>query len=213
LFVFLFFVYLQNIRNKIMEHIRGKKEIELLNKGTELFMKHGIKRVSIEEICRESGVSKMTFYKYFENKTALLTVIIEEMIEKSLTEFREILYSELPVEKKLAGILELKAKGTQNFSEEFIKDVYGESNPELKNLMLQLSLKSWNEISKDFRIAQTKGWFRKDFNPELMLKMTFQLIPLMTDPALLEEYKTPQNIIMEISRFFTYGILPLQEKK
>ncbi len=196
-----------------MKHHRGKKETELLTKGTELFMKHGIKRVSIEEICRESGISKMTFYKYFENKTALLTVIIKEMIDNSLTEFREILYSELQVENKLAGILELKAKGTQNFSEEFIKDVYGDSNPELKNLMLQLSLQTWKEISKDFRIAQAKGWFRKDFNPDLMLKITFQLIPLITDASLLEEYKNPQNIIMEIARFFTYGILPIQEKQ
>ena len=50
----------------------SQKKQQLVETGKKLFLKHGVKRISIEEICRESEVSKVTFYKYFKNKQALI---------------------------------------------------------------------------------------------------------------------------------------------
>ena len=47
-----------------------KKE-QILKTGKELFWKYGFKLVTIEEICKEAGVSKMTYYKYFTNKITI----------------------------------------------------------------------------------------------------------------------------------------------
>jgi AcrR family transcriptional regulator len=49
----------------------NKKFQSTVNKAKELFWKYGIKKVSIEEICAEAPVSKMTFYKFFKNKNDL----------------------------------------------------------------------------------------------------------------------------------------------
>ena len=57
----------------IRENPKRKK---ILDTAHELFWKHGLKRVSIEEICAVAGVSKMTFYKHFANKTALVKYIL-----------------------------------------------------------------------------------------------------------------------------------------
>jgi AcrR family transcriptional regulator len=48
----------------------NQKYLKILAAGRDLFWKHGFKRVTIEEVCREAGASKMTFYKFFENKIA-----------------------------------------------------------------------------------------------------------------------------------------------
>ncbi len=192
---------------------KTKKRDFILLKAKELFGKYGFRRVSVEEICREAGVSKMTFYRYFRNKTELATTVIETMIQKSLLDFRAILYDEIPVEEKLAGILKIKAEGTQDFGEEFIRDLYSGSNPELHEIMINNTISVWNEIIKDFRKAQENGWFRNDFNPELLLHLTFSLIPVMTDPKILAIYDHPNKIIMEIAKLFTYGIAPLSIHK
>jgi len=51
--------------------------------GKVLFWKHGIKRVTIEEICTEADVSKMTFYKFFPNKIELAKKLIQQILGKS----------------------------------------------------------------------------------------------------------------------------------
>ena len=49
----------------------SSKSLDILNTARQLFWKHGIRRVSVEEVCREAGVSKMTFYRSFPNKIEL----------------------------------------------------------------------------------------------------------------------------------------------
>ena len=50
------------------------KYLDIFKTAKDLFWKYGIKRVSIEEICKEAKVSKMTFYKFFPNKIELEAV-------------------------------------------------------------------------------------------------------------------------------------------
>ena len=46
---------------------RPKKEGDILRTAEDLFMQFGYDRVSVEEICREAKVSKVTFYKLLCN--------------------------------------------------------------------------------------------------------------------------------------------------
>ena len=63
----------------------SQKRDQLLQTGEALFIKHGMRRVTVEEICRQAGVSKPTFYKYFQNKAALARAIDALWIDESLT--------------------------------------------------------------------------------------------------------------------------------
>ena len=54
----------------------SKKKLQIVETAKDLFMRYGIRRVTIDEICRTAGASKMTFYKYFSNKIALLKEIL-----------------------------------------------------------------------------------------------------------------------------------------
>jgi len=47
-----------------MNRSENQKYNQIIDTSKKLFWKYGIKRVTIEEICREAGVSKMTFYKH-----------------------------------------------------------------------------------------------------------------------------------------------------
>ena len=53
------------------ENINSKKIGQLVTTAQELMMRHGIHRVTVEEICSDANISKMTFYKYFKNKIEL----------------------------------------------------------------------------------------------------------------------------------------------
>lgn len=54
----------------------------IINKSCELFLNLGFKSVTMDEIANAIGVSKKTIYKYFSNKTALVTEVTNNMFEK-----------------------------------------------------------------------------------------------------------------------------------
>ena len=74
-----------------MKEITNPKLEQIFSTARSLFMRYGIRRVSIEEICREANVSKMTFYKHFRNKVDILKFIIERMTSESMDKYNEIM--------------------------------------------------------------------------------------------------------------------------
>lgn len=49
----------------------------IIKAAGELFFRHGIRSVSIDDICRELGMSKKTFYVYFDSKDALIDQLLD----------------------------------------------------------------------------------------------------------------------------------------
>ena len=182
---------------------------QILVTARKLFWKHGLKRVTVEEICREAGVSKMTFYKFFPNKTELAKTVYNNEIEKGLARFREIMHQpgNSPFEK-MEKILLMKLEGTNEISREFMSDFYSDKQLGLASWVEKRSREVWKELLSDFAEAQKKGWFRKDFKPEGMLILVTKMSEIVKDEQLLDLYDNPQEMIMETARFFTYGIMP-----
>ncbi|HKG55269.1 MAG TPA: TetR/AcrR family transcriptional regulator [Anaerolineales bacterium] len=52
---------------------------QLLDKGKQLFERHGIKKTSIDEIVDAVGLSKGAFYFFYESKEDLLLAILEQL--------------------------------------------------------------------------------------------------------------------------------------
>ncbi|MDA3905863.1 MAG: TetR/AcrR family transcriptional regulator, partial [Bacteroidales bacterium] len=100
------------------------KQQQILEAGKELFWKHGIKRVTIEEICKQAHVSKMTFYKFFDNKKALAIAILDNTVGAALIDYKELIdKKDCSFTDKINQMLKMKLEGTQDISQEFIMDI------------------------------------------------------------------------------------------
>jgi AcrR family transcriptional regulator len=188
--------------------VTNKKQQSLLAAGRELFWKHGFRRISIDEVCKVAGASKMTFYRYFPDKLALAKAVFDDEVDKGTLQFREIMISETSASEKLEAMLRIKADSVNNISQEFLNDFYSDKDSDLRTYITQKTADVWNEIVNDFKMAQQKGVFRSDFKPEILLYISQQLPGFINDPYLVQICGSPQDVIMEIARFFTYGIAP-----
>jgi len=191
-----------------MKTSKSKKQIELLKIARELFWKHGFKRVSIEEVCLRAQVSKMTFYRFYSNKIELAKAVYDEEVNKGLNAFKAILAENLEPAEQIRKILFLKLKGTNDISQEFIKDFYDSPELGLKSYIEEKTRLIWNEILDYFVQAQQKGLFRKDFKPAFFLNLSSHLTGMLSDENLQKLYDTPQELIIEIANFCIYGIAP-----
>ena len=60
---------------------RRKRTKELCDSGLKLFLERGIEGVTIDDIVRDAGVAKGSFYRYFKDKTDLVAAIFAPYAE------------------------------------------------------------------------------------------------------------------------------------
>jgi AcrR family transcriptional regulator len=194
-----------------MIDLKNNKKLEaILNTSKELFWKHGFRRVTIEEICREAKTSKMTFYRFFPNKLELARAVFDKVADEGMVQFRAILKEDSTPSEKMEKILQMKLEGANNISNEFLNDFY--NNPEL-GLMTYIEAKinlMLGETIGLFKNGQKEGWIRKDMNVEFMSIYMQRSTPLLTDKEVLKLYNSPQDIIMELANMLVYGISPVK---
>jgi AcrR family transcriptional regulator len=187
--------------------IRNKKHQDILTTGKDLFWRYGLKRVTIEEICREAKVSKMTFYKFFPNKIELAKTILDNLMKASFNKVAQLIESNAPFSKKLEELFLMKMEGIKDISMEFIKDIYMDPKSGLKTYIEDYRQKSMGVIINFYKTAQERGSIRKDIKIEFILAFSNQLLKMMEDEKLMSLYKQPQDFIMEAMNFLFYGIV------
>ena len=63
----------------------------IIKTAGELFFRLGIRSVSIDDICREIGMSKKTFYVYFASKDELIEQMLQANINYTASKMQELL--------------------------------------------------------------------------------------------------------------------------
>jgi AcrR family transcriptional regulator len=182
-------------------------KIRLLEVAKKLFWKFGIKKVTVEELCREGGLSKMTFYRYFKNKDDVARQLMSDLLEVSFRRYRNIMHSDGAFEEKVRKLVRFKYEAIHEMSDEFIKDVYQYKDGGLLEMLDSYRQKMYKEMRNDFTEAQKNGWIRKDVQMDFIMYMLNDMNNKILDPNLVALYESEQKLIMEMTNFFFYGIL------
>jgi AcrR family transcriptional regulator len=191
---------------------QSEKFQAIADSAKSLFWKHGIRRVTIEEICQDAGVSKMTCYKYFSNKTAIAKYLIEDLFESGTKAYNEIYNSDIAYEKKVKKLLALKMSNAHEMSQELLDDIYKNQDEELYETIETIKNRMIGIYLDDIREAQKIGEIRNDVKPEFMLYFLNHLTEMLTDQRLISIYSNPEKMIEEVMTFFFYGIMPRKKR-
>jgi len=181
----------------------ANKQNEILTTAKSLFFKYGVKRVTVEEICRTAGVSKVTYYKYFSNKAALVRIIGEYLVDTGFRQFDEINELDIPYLEKIQQMTEWKMKFFSQMKTEFIGEIISlnEISEKVKKLFL-----------RNITRAQENGEIRGDISPALIWLVTEKMNELIQDGSwstVFEDYKTFQK---QMRTLFFFGMLTRPEE-
>jgi AcrR family transcriptional regulator len=186
----------------------NKKQGDILEAAKALFWKYGLKKVSIEEICREAKTSKVTFYKFYPNKVEVAKAIIDQMVGGSINEFTYLIENAATTAELLEGMINMKKDGVHEISKEFLADFYADNTLGLKEYIGQKTQEIWAETLSRFKRLQERGIIRKDMNLEFFLYLSQKISSLIEDPYLIALFPTGEELIMEITNLLTYGMTP-----
>lgn len=192
------------------QKIQSPKFNQLMKTAEDLFMRYGIRRVSIEEICKTANVSKMTFYKFFRNKNDLALQLIINMLDEGQVEFDDIISRDLPFSEKIELFIQFKLNYGKRFSKEFYQDFIGYTQ-EIHDFVLERSQQGIQQMKDLFREAQQKGELKKDLNLEFLSFMLDHLLELREDPRLLSIFPNMYELTRDWLNLFFYGVMAQDE--
>jgi AcrR family transcriptional regulator len=181
--------------------------------STEIFIEQGFSKISIDELSREIAISKKTFYKYFDNKEALVKEVVETIKSETAREVERIIGDD-----KEDCVLTIQ--NTMKYLSERIGRLGRFVGNDIKRNIPEL----WEEIDefrkdvchrnieKLFKRGMKNGLIRKDIKPELAVELYFNAIinTLSAENIASRKYST-EEIFKTFGKMFE-GILVKENK-
>jgi AcrR family transcriptional regulator len=180
---------------------------KIMGAAKQLFFRYGTRKVSIEEICREAGVSKMTFYRYFKDKEDITLTVLEKHFTERMKEYEGILQQDISFENKLKKILDIKIENVKSINEELLKEILTDKYSRMGKWLTEQNIQETEKIREFIGSAQAKGEIRGDVKVELVLFIINRTWDLLSDKKVLEMYESKTQMLRELNAVLFYGIL------
>lgn len=189
------------------EGMSESKKNAIINSSLKLIRKYGLKKISIDEICTDSQVSRMTFYKHFKDKIELAIYFLHNSHLKNLEKVNEIIISKDSFYKKFELIKGLNIDLKDQMGEIFINDIINDQYDErIKNFYFQVGV----EIDEKFEILLKMGIKEGVVNPKIpisfFLIMIKQIRKAFFDNELERLIEDPIHRSNMLNDFFLFGV-------
>ena len=157
-----------------------KKE-QIIQTSRKLFHQFGFKKVSMDEIAKEAGVTKKTIYTYFSSKEELLEYFIVEEIENMKEIIEEVEKKHLSFFEKINEAIYklLKYRKDREFLNIIAREAEFLKNPILINNMKLVDQQIKDYIKQKLILAKEKGYIQYqdlEITTFLIYKMYIALI-------------------------------------
>jgi len=152
-----------------------------------LFLKYGIKSITVDDISHHIGISKKTFYEYFVNKNDIIELIAKDFISKNQTENREIIEGNIDVIEKILKIYKRILSQFCTINPSFIFDIK-KYHSDIYDLFVEHRDKELGHmITKLLNQGKKEGVFRDDINEQIIFRLHISRINSIIDGTLLPE--------------------------
>ncbi|MEW4234064.1 MULTISPECIES: TetR/AcrR family transcriptional regulator [Bacillus cereus group] len=123
----------------VKEYEERRKEI--LETAERLFLTKGYTKTTVNDILKEIGIAKGTFYHYFKSKEEVMDEIIMRIIKEDVTKAKRIVSNpDIPVLDKLFRILMEQSPKSGDVKEKMIEQFHQPNNAEMHQKSLVQSI-------------------------------------------------------------------------
>lgn len=185
---------------------QGIKE-KILNGAGELFVKYGVRSISMDDIARHLSVSKKTLYQHFADKEDLVTQASEAHINTSKKHYDELTNSAANAIDELAKISVFMRKEMTNMNPSLLFDLQ-KYHPNAWAAWLNHKNNFIREsVVRNIKQGMNEGYFRSDINPDVLAAVRIEQIPIAFDERVFPRDKfTLAEVQLQIFDHFVYGM-------
>ena len=186
----------------------ASKQQTIADTARRLFREHGFSAVSVGEICAEAAVSRVTFYKYYSGKNALLQEIVTEQKNRVRAEFENLLARQCSLREAAEAVFALQKQSFEElYSAAFLRDIEENTDLELERFFHELNEEKYAFMRGFFHTLQQRRLIQPDLPVELIDLFIRQADILMRHPQLAALYAAaPQKLPQDVLGLLLHGL-------
>lgn len=191
-----------------INHENDEVKERILDGAIELFLKYGIKRITVDDIARHFTMSKKTFYQHFRDKDEMILLATKKYLEKESKDMLKVAKNATNAVEHLHLSSQCMRENFKNLNQNVLFDLKRYYN---KAWELYLNFEK-NVIFKKLKdILQSgikEGYFRTGIEPDILAKLRVLEIQMSFDTEIFPEDKNDVlKIQTQLLDHFIYGIL------
>lgn len=184
-------------------------------KGAEsLFMKYGVRSMSMDDIARHLAVSKKTLYQHFEDKEDIVTITCQSHIDGVYREFQEIENSAENAIEELAKISICLKQNSEEMNPTLLFDLQ-KYHPKAWSIWVNHKNKFIREsVVRNLKQGIEEGYFRPEINVNIIAAMRLELVEMAFNDQIFPSSKFKvAEVQMQIFDHFVYGLVTEKGRK
>ena len=199
-------LYEQN--QNLLTVMTASKQQTIIDTARRLFREHGFSAVPVGSICTEAAVSRVTFYKYYSGKNALLQAIVTEQKNRVRAEFENLLARQCSLREAAEAVFALQKQSFEElYSAAFLRDIEENTDLELERFFHELNEEKYAFMRGFFHTLQQRRLIQPDLPVELIDLFIRQADILMRHPQLAALYAAaPQKLPQDVLRLLLHGL-------
>lgn len=142
---------------------------QIVTVSTDMFLKKGIKSITMDDIAHAVGISKRTLYEIFDNKESLLNECMTVWHNNNITDVECLKLTSSDVLDALFSVYQYGMDKLNCFSKEFIDDL--EKYPVAKKILSSGQIREIDEFRTFFESGVKSGIFIPDINYDILSKV------------------------------------------
>lgn len=183
----------------------------ILFRVRDLYMRYGVKSVTMDDVAHELGISKKTLYQHVVDKNDLVLKVFELEIDDSCTQFECSFIEESNAIEQLFDVHKWVIKRMKEYSpvsDYDLKKYYPDLYRKLQRVRRE---RMYNFIKYNLQKGKDEGLYRSDLDVEIIAKIHVSRIQNTFDSDLFSnEEKTSFKVFFE---FFVYHIRGIASEK
>lgn len=185
----------------------NSKQTDILERAGLVFMKLGIKSVTMDDVAKELGISKKTLYNHFDDKNQLVEFIIRAKINEDIAVFQK------------ASSEALNAIDELYMHSRYVLETFKAVNPTVFYDLRKNYSAAWkiivdhkwnfvyNQFIKNINRGIDEGIYRNDIHKEIYAKLFVSQIEMITEGDVFPSPKFRYDtVFLEIFRLHIRGI-------
>lgn len=187
---------------------------KILEGAEALFMKYGIRSVTMDDIARHLAVSKKTLYQHFADKDELVYKMSETFLERAFHQYDEIARSSKNSVEELSKISVCMKHDMEQMNPSMLFDLQ-KYHSKAWNLWSEHKRKVISEsVMRNIRKGIEDGYFRPEVNPEILAVIRIALIENAFDGEVFpRERFSLVDVQSQLFDLFVHGLCTEKGKK
>lgn len=158
----------------------------ILIQAEAFFMKYGFRNVTMDDLCKEMGISKKTLYQYFQTKDALVESCILWYMEKEADKVQQIRKKASDPVDAFYRISKRALESLKEVSPFVIFDLQ-KNHPEIWKKFVNHDFEwQYNMLVFNFKSGIEQGFYRAEINPSKVAKLFLLQSEGMLRPRIFE---------------------------